>query len=478
MIDLTLREQFAVKRILNEALRSSLMGFVQKSFQTVAPGSELLVNWHIEAICYALERVARGETKRLLILLPPRSLKSVCASVAFPAWVLGRDPTRKIIAVSYSSDLSSKHARDCRAVMMSSWFQDAFPACRLDRAKQAELEFMTSQRGFRLATSTGGVLTGRGGDLIIIDDPIKAADAQSEVRRGEVQQWLSNTLLSRLDNKVEGAVVVIMQRLHVDDLAGYLMEQGGWEVLSLPAIAECDVSVAIGPGRSYTRRSGEVLHAQREPLEVLERLRIEMGSYDFSAQYQQAPVPIGGNMIKWDWFAPYDAMPPRGDGSIIVQSWDTASSTNELASYSVGITAQVDRSGDIWILDLVRGRWPFPDLLRQIRKAIDRHRPKVILIEDMASGMSLVQTLKREGDAVIAVKPKGDKVMRMHAHTAAIEAGRVHVPSRASWLDEFGFEIRAFPHGRHDDQVDALSQLMTWAEERRVPKASIRELRW
>jgi predicted phage terminase large subunit-like protein len=337
---------------------------------------------------------------------------------------------------------------------------------------------MTTRRGFRLATSTGGTLTGRGGDLLIIDDPMKPADAPSDLRRHDLQQWYTNTLLSRLDDKTKGAIVVVMQRLHVDDLAGHLMAQGGWEVLCLPAIAEVDQSVLLGPGLIHRRSAGEVLHPARDPLEVLEQLRSEMGSYDFVAQYQQSPVPAGGNMIRWEWFGRYETRPPLHDGAVVVQSWDTASSTSELASYSVGITAEVDRTGTMTLLDLVRGRWSFPDLQREMIKAARCHNPRSILIEDHASGTALRQCLKQQGFPVIAIKPKGDKVMRMHAHTAALEAGKVALPSTAPWLDELRTEVLAFPHGRHDDQVDALSQLMTWDQERRIPRASIRSFRW
>ena len=217
-------ELSAAKRMLRHLLKSDFCAFVEKTFGTVCPDQQFWPNWHLEAIAHALERVVGGETKRLIILMPPRNLKSICASVALPAFLLGRDPTRQIICVSYSADLAAKHARDCRAVMMAPWYQSAFPSTRIDPAKSAETEFMTTRRGFRLATSTGGTLTGRGGDTIIIDDPMKPADAQSEARRLECQQWYSNTLLSRLDDKVNGVIILVMQRLHVDDLAGYLMQ--------------------------------------------------------------------------------------------------------------------------------------------------------------------------------------------------------------------------------------------------------------
>ena len=471
-------EMKAFERVMRNALRSDFYAFVEKTFQTVCPGQTFWPNWHLQAICHALQRVAAGEVKRLIVLVPPRSLKSICASVALPAWFLGNDPTCRIICVSYSADLAAKHARDCRAVMTAPWYQRVFPSTRLDPTKSAEAEFMTTQRGFRLATSTGGTLTGRGGNIIVIDDPLKPTDAHSDARRLDLQQWYSNTLLSRLDDKSTGAIVLVMQRLHVDDLAGYLMQQEGWEVLSLPAIAEVAEEVVIGPDKFLYRRVGDLLHPEREPLAVLEGLKAEMGTYDFTAQYLQAPVPLGGNMIKWEWFAYYSDQPRRPEGSIIVQSWDTACTTSELASYSVGITAQIDKTGTIHVLDIVRGRWEFTDLLREMRKAAQCHRPKTILIEDQASGTALQQTLKRDGYTVRPIKPKGDKVMRMRVHTPTLEAGKVLLQKDAPWLNELRAEVLAFPYGKCDDQVDALSQLMTWAEDWRIPKYSIKPMRW
>ncbi len=188
MTALTPAELAAADRALRTVLRNDFCAFVEKTFQTVCPGQTFWPNWHLQAICNALQRVAAGEIKRLIILVPPRSLKSICASVALPAWFLGNDATRRIICVSYSADLAAKHARDCRAVMTAPSYQGVFPSTRLDPTKLAETEFMTTQRGFRLATSTGGTLTGRGGNIIIIDDPLKPADAHSDARRLDLQQ--------------------------------------------------------------------------------------------------------------------------------------------------------------------------------------------------------------------------------------------------------------------------------------------------
>jgi hypothetical protein len=237
-----------------------------------------VLNRHLEAIAYQLERVRRGEIKRLIINMPPRSLKSVTASVAFPAFVLGHDPTRRIICVSYSGDLAKKHANDFRAVVEAPWYRGLFPGTRIGQ-KDSESEIELTARGLRLATSVGGTLTGRGGDLIVIDDPLKPDDAYSETKRNACNEWYKNTLLSRLDDKRTGAIIIVMQRIHVDDLAGFVTSQSDeWEVLNLPAIAELDEIIPISDTKVHWRRVGEALSPVREPLSVLEKMKGELGS--------------------------------------------------------------------------------------------------------------------------------------------------------------------------------------------------------
>jgi len=281
--------------------------------------------------------VMHGETKRLIITMPPRYLKSICASVAFPAWVLDHDPTQQIICVSYAQDLATKHGNDCRAVMTSPWYDRVFPGTKIDPSKNTETEFITTERGLRLATSVGGVLTGRGGNIIIVDDPTKPSDGMSEVARARTIEWYCGTLLSRLNDKERGAIIVVMQRLHQGDLVGHLLEEQGWRHLNLPAIAELEQQIEIGPGRFHIRRVGELLHADRESRPALDTMKRAMGSATFAAQYQQSPVPPGGNMIDWAWFSWYD---PDQISKIkfdkIVISWDTATKATELSDYSVG----------------------------------------------------------------------------------------------------------------------------------------------
>jgi len=212
------------QRILAALLREDLSSFIHKTFHTVAPARCYLHNWHIDAIAWHLSLCARGEINRLIITVPPRYLKSICATIAFPAWVLGHDPTQRSITASYADALAVNHARLFRMVVVNPWYQRIFPRTRIDAKKNTETEVTFTRGGYRLATTVGGTLTGRGGDIVIVDDPIKAQDALSKPLRRRVVEWFDTTLLSRLDDKEKGVIIVIMRRLHPDDLGVELLD--------------------------------------------------------------------------------------------------------------------------------------------------------------------------------------------------------------------------------------------------------------
>ena len=457
------------RELLKIILRQDLTAFTQRCFQTVVPGQTYLSNWHIEAIAYQLERCRRGEIRRLIVTLPPRSLKSICASVAFPAFALGHDPSRRIVCASYSQDLSAKHARDFRTVLESGWYQKIFPPRGSINARTPKGRSRRPAQGYRLSTSVGGTLTGRGGNLILIDDPMKPAEAMSEVKRAAVCEWYDSTLTSRLDRKTEDAIIVIMQRLHVDDLVGHLLDKDEtWVHLNLPAIAEEDEAISLGDGRVYRRQVGELLHPEREPSHVLEELKAAMGSQAFSAQYQQAPIPAGGALIKDTWFRTYGSVPARTDNERIIQSWDTATKAGLTNDYSV-CTTWIIRGKDYYLLDVFRKRLEYPDLRRAILSQAVAQSANAVLIEDAGTGAPLIQDLRRDGRLrPIPIRPERDKIVRLEAQSAVIEAGHVLLPEKASWLGEFRAELLAFPHGRYDDQVDSVSQFLAWAARHQV----------
>jgi predicted phage terminase large subunit-like protein len=454
------------QKTLNAILRQELSAFIQRVFATVVPGKRYVHNWHIDAIAWELMRIMRGENNRLIITLPPRSLKSISASVAFPAWLLGLDPTYRIICVSYAQELALKHSLDTRAVLESPWYKRCFPGTIIHPDKNSQAEFMTTQRGGRYSTSVGGSLTGRGGNLIIIDDPHKADEALSDSKRNTVIDWYGNTLFSRLDNKQNDAIILIQQRLHENDLAGYLLETGNWTHLNLPAIAEYFESIQISADAFHQRNVGDALHPTWESQAVLKALQAELGSFAFAAQYQQRPVPIEGGLVKWDWFQTYSEIPNQKESDCqIIQSWDTASKAEEMHDWSA-CTTWLIHDKQYYLLDVYRKRLEFPDLKRQIVTQANKWSTRSVLIEDKAAGIQLIQDLNREHRElnIIPIVPNHDKVTRLMGMTPAIEASRVSLPNEAHWLADFRSEILHFPKGKHDDQVDSLSQFLEWAE--------------
>ncbi len=453
---------YAPQVVLQAALATNLTSFTEFAFGVVRPGVTFKPNWHFEAVTHKLSEVASGEIRRLIITLPPRNLKSLCASVALPAWFLGRNPSERVVVVSYSDFLARTHANDFRLLVNHPLYQASFPAMRLER--NTDREITTTERGKRIATSIEGTLTGLGGNLIIVDDPVKPGDAMSEAVRTRVIEWYRSTLLSRADDKKAARIVLVMQRVHQDDLAGYLQEQGGFEVLNLPAIAQRDETYDLGDGRTYDRQKGELLHPEHEPAHVLAELKREMGPIAFSAQYQQSPIPPGGTIIKRRWLTPYDDICQQS-GDRIITSWDIALSEAETGDYSACVVL-LRRKEVFYILEVVRGRIPFDTLKRKVIEVKRRYGSSTLLIEDSPISRGLIQSLREQSINVTPYKPDTDKQARVIAQTDLFAGGSVRFPRRAAWLEQFTAELLAFP-GRHDDQVDALTQGLAWGRVRR-----------
>ena len=455
------------------------LSFAQRAFHDLRPDIGFEAHPYLELLASHLDAVRTGEVRRLIINVPPRHTKSVLASIALPAWLLGHDPSLGIVCASYGQELADALARDCRSIMTSDWYRAVFPT---QIRRNALHDITTAQNGYRLATSVGGVLTGRGADVVIIDDPLKPDEALSDQRRTTVNAWFDNSLLSRLNSQATGRIVVVMQRLHMHDLVGHLLEKGGWTVLSLPAIAEADERIGfdtlLGP-RVFTRSAGQALHPARFSRAALEEVRRAVGPYNFASQYQQSPIPLEGNLVKRSWLERYTPEQAKQPFMSVVQSWDTANKAGELNDYSVCTTWGLRHDRRRLLLDVFRRRLEFPDLKRAVRDLALRFRPRTILIEDKASGTQLIQELRREG--LLAVRgvdppPGTDKVMRLHAHTTAFESGRVLLPQTAPWLDDYVAELTGFPGTRHDDQVDATTQALAHFDQARAPMVISDEL--
>jgi predicted phage terminase large subunit-like protein len=460
-------------RLLEAILRQDLASFTAKVFHTVNPTARYLDNWHVQLICEYLAACSRGEIKRLIINLPPRSLKSISVSVAWPAWMMGHAPSRRIMTASYSRDISIRHALDFRLVTASPWYGWLFPGFAAAADQNEKHKLQTTSRGHRIATSVGGAATGEGADVLIVDDPHNPRQALSATMRESALDWFDQTFSSRLDDKKNGVMVVVMQRLHERDLTGHLLAKGGWEHLCLPAEAERRTVIDFGAVK-LTRRPGALLHAAREgPLEIA-RAKRELGAYAYAAQYQQRPAPLRGGIVDLAWFKRYGAAPAAP--LRIVQSWDTAFKGGALNDPSVCGTWAETETG-FYLLHVARRRLEYPALKRAAMSLAALWSPDAILIEDKASGQSLIQDLRSQTRLpVIALRPEADKLTRMSTASPAIEAGRVFLPETADWLDDYEAEMAIFPNGAHDDQVDMTSQFLRWATARRRAAPRMRRL--
>ncbi|MFA6691287.1 MAG: phage terminase large subunit [Saccharofermentanales bacterium] len=407
------------------------------------------VSKHIKLIASALERVERGECKRLMISMPPRHGKSQLASEFFPAWYLGRNPDKYIITATYSQDLANDFGRKVRNQMLDPLHQMAFPDCRMVEDSKAKNKFNTTVKGVYYAVGVGASATGRGSHLLLIDDPLKGRkEAESEVMRQGLKDWYTSVAYTRL--MPGGAVIIIQTRWHEDDLIGWVEKEHSheaWEILKLPAIDE----------------SGTPLWPEQYPLDVLENIKRTIGSRDWEALYQQRPAASEGEIFKREWWQYYKEAPKL---KWIIQSWDTAFKKGAENDYSVCHTWGVTDSG-FYLLDRWKEKVEFPTLKRTVVSLANKWHPRAILIEDKASGQSLIQELKTNTTLpVLAIPVDSDKVTRAHAVTPSVEAGNCYLPEDATWLQDFIDEFATFPNGSHDDEVDATTQFLNYVRRR------------
>lgn len=456
------------KRIeaFNALMRTSFPHFFQRVFKQMSPATEFLPNWHIDLMGEYLAAVTRGELRRLIINIPPRYAKSLIVSTAWPAHVLGHKPSTQFLAASYSDKLANEFNVKTRDVMQSEWYRRAFPDVQLAPDQNEKGYFKTTVNGHRFATSVGASSIGFGGDIIIVDDPLSPKKAASKVERESANDWFDQSLYTRMNNKKTAAIVLVMQRLHQTDLTGHLIEKGGWEHLNIPAIAEKKTIISYGKV-SVVREPGDLLHEAREGSAEIQEAKISLGTAGFSAQYQQNPTPADGDIFKLDWFREYREPPVF---IRIIQSWDTAYKAEMLNDPSVCTTWGETLNG-YYLLDVFRRRLIYPDLKRNVMALVAKYAPSVILIEDKASGQSLIQDLKGESALpVIAITPEDDKLTRASVVSPLVESGRIYIPKHAQWVHDYLTEMTTFPNAENDDQVDSTTQMLNWVK---TPKSKI-----
>jgi len=459
------------RELVARAIRQRFYWFCVAFFSHAFPGIRFLPNWHVEAMCFLVELAVNGDCPRLLINLPPRYLKSFIVSVALPAYLLGKDPSTRMLVATYSRDLGIEHGKRTRWIMNFDLYKRWYPNTRISTENNDEIQ--TTRGGSRRIVTPGSSTQGLGADFIIIDDIINGLEARSPQARREVIDYYQIGLRSRLNNAGSGSIISVQQRLHEDDFPAFLIDQGGYETLTLKAIADTDQTFELYDGKSHRQLAGDILFPGFQSQETLEQIRRDVGNIAFEAQYQQNPIPPGGALLDMSKCHHYKEPVERSDLIDCFQVWDTAFSEEPTADFSVCITFGFD--GTSWlILDVFRQRLSFPNLLKAFWAQKNKWNASRVHVEDIGSGQSLLQNIRDENHAARAwlhgSRPRQDKETRLAVASTKLENGLVKFPSfDTSWKKELMHELRAFPNGRYDDQVDVITLFIEWVSGRRRP---------
>lgn len=445
-----------------ELCSRSLSEFVKLAWPVLEPGQPYVHGWHMDAICEHLEAITNGELTRLLINVPPGTSKSTLVSVFWPAWEWGPRnlANKRIISASHEQGLAVRDTLKMRRLIQSDWYQRLW-GITLTGDQNQKTYYENDKTGFRQACAVAS-MTGRRGDTVAWDDPHSSESALSDAHRETAIRVFQETLPTRLNNPDRSAIVIVMQRLHEDDVSGFILKGDyGYEHLCLPMEFEPERRCITRIGFTDPRKEeGELLFPERFPREVVERDKKVMGSAAVAGQFQQRPSPRGGGIFKDQWWQYYDKLPRMEWRGI----WaDTAQKAGEKNDYSVLQCWGKSKSGDAYLIDQIRGKWEAPELLANARAFWAKHKAgdsalRSFRIEDKVSGTGLIQTLKREGVPVQGIQRLSgqDKVSRAMDAAPSIEAGLVHLPKDAPWLSDFLAEARAFPQGKNDDQIDPM----------------------
>jgi predicted phage terminase large subunit-like protein len=454
----------ANRKVLSVVLREDFVAFAERAFREVEPRGKLQLENYVLLVGQMLTSVADRSVRRLIVNLPPRHLKSFLVSVFFPCWILLRDPRTKIMIVCHHVTLAEHFCRLIRQIMRSDWYQAAFPGARISDDRNTASECVTTAGGGVRALSMRSGVTGSGADIIIVDDPLDAKDAASETERSTVNKAFDEALISRIDDPRTGAIIVVGQRLHPRDLSGGLLEKGGWQHLCLPFIALEDVEYKMANG-IWRRNKDEVLSPARFGPKEVAAVRREQPPHVFATQWQQQPTAISSGWVSEADFPKSPTAPHQC--SRCIMSWDPALKDGLQSNYSACVIAR-ELHDRIFIVDVWRGRVDFERLCLAARRLIERWKPTHILVEDSALGPALDGTLKRCGQNSILRSTRGkSKEDRLQNNLDRIKAHHV-VLCAGTWNACFLDELIRFPFG-DDDQVDALTQALTFIRENPPP---------
>ena len=451
-------------------LEGSLLEFVKFIFKEFR-GEEFIVNWHHKVICELLEEIYEGKRRNLIINIPPRYSKTEIVVKAFMAWCLAKNHRSKFIHLSYSDDLALDNSSQTKEIIQSAPYEQMW-GLQLKEDSKSKKKWYTTDGGGVYATSTGGQITGFGagstgdefGGAIIIDDPIKPEDAHSDVIRNKINDRFNNTIKSRMNNPKKTPVIVIMQRLHEEDLTGFLLN-GGSEFdfyhLNLPAINE------TGPHGYDSREEGEALWPLKHEVKHLKAME-KKDVMGYTGQYQQRPAPAEGNMVKRDWVKYHDNEHEVGAFESIIQTWDFTFKKTSTSDFTVGQVWGI-KGAKKYLIDQVRGRMNFTESLEAIRSLMNAYpQTEACLVEEKANGAAIIDSLNMEFDCIIPINPKDSKEARLAAVSPQFQAGSIYYPRNEYWVKTIVEELVGFPNQKHDDTVDATTQLLNYLRERRT----------
>lgn len=479
-----------IDEIDRELAKKSLVEYIKQAWHIVEPANKYIHGWHIDAIADHLEAATRGEIRNLIINIPPRHAKSLLCCVFWQTWVWTTKPVTRWLYSSYGENLAIRDSLKCRRIIQSPWYQTNFgEVFALTGDQNQKTRFDNDKTGYRIATSVGGMGTGEGGDFIVVDDPLKQADAHSAPARLSVIDWWDNTMSTRGNNPEQVVKVVIMQRLHEQDLTGHLLDKmkadgQHYEHLCLPAEYEpTSRTTAIG-WKDPRTEPGQLLWPERFTPNALSGLKKDMSSYAVAGQLQQRPAPDQGGIFKkkdWRYWKPKGVtLPPvliqLEDNQVLeidaidlpdtfdemIQSWDMAFKETRSSDFVAG---QVwGRVGTFkYMLDYFKERADINDSIRAVTRFAEKWpNAHAKLVEDKANGPAVIDLLRGKVDGLIAVEPEGGKVARAHAASPSVESGNVYLPHPVlyNWVNSFIENCAAFPNAAHDDDVDTFTQAM------------------
>lgn len=458
MQNLTLSEADKVE-IERELARRSLADFAKMAWHVLEPGTPLKWGWSLDAICRHLEAAHYGEILRLLMNVPPGTMKSLLTGVIFPAWVWGPQAKKphRFFGVSHKQDLAIRDSMKCRRLIQSAWYQKRWPT-QLTSDQNAKTKFENDKTGFREAMAFNS-MTGSRADTIIVDDPLSVDDANSDSALTAAELTFNEALPTRVNNE-KSSIIVIMQRLHERDTSGIILSRDlGYTHLCLPMRFESERRCVTPFFTDPREEDGELLFPERFPEAQVESLERTLGSHATAGQLQQRPTPRGGGIIKFEWFRYWRELPKLEWRMIFA---DTAMKTKEANDWSVLQLWGRSNVGQAVLIDMVRGKWEAPELLAETRKFWLQHKAspgaplKAMKVEDKVSGTGLIQTLRREGMPILPIQRDRDKVSRVHDGVPFIESGNVLLPETAPWVEKLLAEAAAFPAGSHDDMIDPM----------------------